>query len=339
MPASSVAVRSLALALMGFGGASALAQTANVSAFNPYNGIGLPGSPAPAIPLQAGPMGVPAQPGMAFNPWRPAGVAAGWGAAPPTPPAYASYQGGYQGGYDRGSYLPAPPPGPLESRIVAIPERGERAGARRAPASITPTPAVPPQTQAAVTPPPPSAAATGRMPQLVVPAEPPAAAMPAAPAPVPVQRPPAQTAAPTPAPTPAPPPAPTPAPSAPPAQTAAVAPPPTPPAPPAVRPPPPAGAPMATVQFGRESAEISGEARSELDRVAKSLGSTRQIEVRAYATGPDPADARKIALARALAVRSYLIDQGVKARIEVGAFASETRGPGSERVDVLTPGG
>ena len=119
----------------------------------------------------------------------------------------------------------------------------------------------------------------------------------------------------------------------------AIAPPPTPPATPAVRPPPPAGAPMATVQFGRESAEITGEARSELDRVAKSLGSTRQIEVRAYATGPDPADARKIALARALAVRSYLIDQGVKARIEVGAFASETRGPGSERVDVLTPGG
>ena len=49
MPASSVAVRSLALALLGFGGASALAQTANVSAFNPYNGIGLPGSPAPAL--------------------------------------------------------------------------------------------------------------------------------------------------------------------------------------------------------------------------------------------------------------------------------------------------
>lgn len=333
MPASSVAARSLALALLGFGGASALAQTANVSAFNPYNGIGLPGSPAPAVPLQAGPMGVPAQPGMAFNPWRPAGVAAGWGAAPPAPPAYASYQGGYQGGYDRGSYLPAPPPGPLESRIVAIPERGERAGVRRAPASIAPTPAAPPQTEAAATPPPPSAATTGRMPQLVVPAEPPSATTPAAPAPVPVQRPPAQAAAPTPAPTPAP------APTAPPAQTAAVAPPPTPPAPSAVRPPPPAGAPMATVQFGRESAEISGEARSELDRVAKSLGSTRQIEVRAYATGPDAADARKIALARALAVRSYLIDQGVKARIEVGAFASETRGPGSERVDVLTPGG
>jgi outer membrane protein OmpA-like peptidoglycan-associated protein len=94
---------------------------------------------------------------------------------------------------------------------------------------------------------------------------------------------------------------------------------------------------MATLQFGRDSAEISGESRGELERVAKSLGSTRQIEVRAYATGSDPADARKVALARALAVRSYLIDQGVKARIEVGAFASETRGAGSDRVDILSP--
>jgi outer membrane protein OmpA-like peptidoglycan-associated protein len=96
---------------------------------------------------------------------------------------------------------------------------------------------------------------------------------------------------------------------------------------------------MASVNFTRDSAEISGEARGELDRIAKSLNSLKTVEVRAYATGPDPADARKVALARALAVRSYLIDQGVKIRIEVGAFASEARGVGSDRVDVITPGG
>ena len=44
-----------------------------------------------------------------------------------------------------------------------------------------------------------------------------------------------------------------------------------------------------------------------------------------------------MALARALSVRSYLIDQGVKARIEVGAFASSGSSGGSERVDVLGP--
>lgn len=330
MPASSVAVRSLALAFLGFGSASALAQ--NVSAFNPYNGIGLPGSPAPMMP-QASAGGAPAQPGMAFNPWRPAGVAAGWGAAPPAPTAFAAYPGEYQGGgyqgrYDRGSYLPAPPSGPIESRIVAIPERGERDGARRAPTPIAPTPT--PQTHAALSPSPPATTPPPAAPSAI----PPAIVVPStAPAPVPVQR---QPAAAAPAPTPAPAPAPAPA-EPPPAQTAAAAPAPTPPAPPAVRPPPPAGPAMATLQFGRDSAEISGESRSELERVAKSLGNTRQIEVRAYATGPDPADARKVALARALAVRSYLIDQGVKARIEVGAFASETRGAGSDRVDVLTP--
>ena len=52
---------------------------------------------------------------------------------------------------------------------------------------------------------------------------------------------------------------------------------------------------------------------------------------------PDPADARKVALARALAVRSYLIDLGVKSRIEVGAFAADGSSGPSERVDVITP--
>lgn len=93
---------------------------------------------------------------------------------------------------------------------------------------------------------------------------------------------------------------------------------------------------MASLLFASQSAEISGESRAELERVAKSLGG-RAIELRAYAGGPDPNDARKVALARALAVRSYLIDLGVKSRIEVGAFAAEGGGGPTERVDVITP--
>ena len=92
---------------------------------------------------------------------------------------------------------------------------------------------------------------------------------------------------------------------------------------------------MASVVFIPQSAEISGVARAELDRVAQSVKGVRGIELRAYASGSDPTEARKIALARALAVRSYLIDQNVKTRIEVGAFASISGG--SERVDVLAP--
>lgn len=331
MPASSVAARSLALVFLGLCSASAMAQ--NVSAFNPYNGIGLPGSPAPgATPQAVGPMATPPSPGMAFNPWRPAGGPAGWGqTTPPPPAAYAAYPGSY-GEYGRGSYLPAPPPGPIESRIVAIPQRGVPAPTPGRPSAAPPTPPV----TVTATPPAPAVATA-----------PPTPVQPATPEPVPLKRQPATTSGAAP-PIVAQPPAATsqPEPPAPkPPAIAAVAPPPQPAPPPAQaapagpRPPPPAGPAMASVQFNRESAEITGEARSELDRIAKSLNSQKQVEVRAYATGPDPADARKMALARALAVRSYLIDQGVKIRIEVGAFASENRGPGSERVDILSPSG
>ena len=42
-------------------------------------------------------------------------------------------------------------------------------------------------------------------------------------------------------------------------------------------------------------------------------------------------------VARALVVRSYLIDKGVKTRIEVGAYGGDSRGGGSDRVDILVP--
>ena len=63
----------------------------------------------------------------------------------------------------------------------------------------------------------------------------------------------------------------------------------------------------------------------------------RAIELRAYASGSDFTEARNVALARALSVRSYLIDRGIRTRIEIGAFASNGSGPGSNRVDVLGP--
>lgn len=102
-------------------------------------------------------------------------------------------------------------------------------------------------------------------------------------------------------------------------------------------PPAPKGTPAATVLFGSQSAEISGPGRAELDRIVKTMAGSRQIELRAYARGVDANDARKVSLARALAVRSYLIDQGLKARIEVGAFTSEGTSGGAERVEVFAP--
>ena len=105
---------------------------------------------------------------------------------------------------------------------------------------------------------------------------------------------------------------------------------------PAPQPPaPPARAPIAaTVAFTSQSAELSDASKGELDRVAKAVvdRNARQIELRAFTGNGDPAD-RKISLARALIVRTYLIDKGVKSKIEVGAFA----GDGKERVDILVP--
>ncbi|MFI5001187.1 MAG: hypothetical protein ACHQK9_15025, partial [Reyranellales bacterium] len=157
MPTSSVVVRSLALAALGLGSASALAQTANVTAFDPYDGVGLPGSAAPASGRRGVPMiqeAVPAG-GPAFNPWRPGGGVAGWGSGAPTQTPF--YEGYYSPGYSPGANLPPPPPGPIQSRVVAIPQRGDAPGSappRRATAppvaltapapEPTPTPAPPP---------------------------------------------------------------------------------------------------------------------------------------------------------------------------------------------------
>lgn len=327
MPTSSVAVRSLALAVLSLGAASvASAQGSNVTAFNPYSGIGLPGGPVPQYGPQAAYPIVdtvgPTAGGPAFNPWQPGGnvgasypvsagvVAAGSVAAGVPAPNYA---------YNPGAYLPAPPPGPIESRVVAIPELGNSPSRRE---SYTPVPTyVPPSPPVA----PPVAARPEPTPPTPTPA----------PTPMPVRTPaatPAPVAAPVAA-TPAPPAA-APAPAPPARATAAVAP----PLPPEPVVQPPKGPVAATIAFAGQSAELNDSAKTDLDRLAKNLGdrSLRQIEIRAYAGGADP-DSRKISLARALVVRSYLIDKGVKARIEVGAYGGDSRGGGSDRVDILVP--
>ena len=89
----------------------------------------------------------------------------------------------------------------------------------------------------------------------------------------------------------------------------------------------------ALLSLERQATSKIAEA-TDLDRLAKNLGdrSLRQIEIRAYAGGADP-DSRKISLARALVVRSYLIDKGVRSKIEIASVA----GGGGERVEVLVP--
>jgi len=325
MPLSSVMVRSLALAALGLSAApGSFAQSANVTAFNPYNGAGLPGAavaPAPgnAVPQAVGPSGTPTG-GLAFNPWIQSGPAStGWVGAQP---GYVPRPGYQAPSYSPAFGAPTPPAGPIRSELTAVPEFPEGYGrvpaptttSSSAPVVLTPSPAAPA--------PPPSPPVT--VTRNAEPPSPPATASP-------------PVAAPPPAATPVEPPAGAAAAAAPPpAPVAAVAPPPPASEPEAPAPPAPA-APLASISFAPQSAEIAGIGRSELDRIAKVSTGMKQIELRAYATGSDANEARKIALARALSVRSYLIDQGVRIRIEVGAFSSSTAGAGSDRVDVLGP--
>jgi outer membrane protein OmpA-like peptidoglycan-associated protein len=98
--------------------------------------------------------------------------------------------------------------------------------------------------------------------------------------------------------------------------------------------PPPTKAPLAaSIPFVGRSPDLTDATRTTLDGVGKTLSDKRPrlVEVRAFATGDDIVS-RQISLARALVVRAYLIDRGVKSRIDVGAFLGD-----DERVDILVP--
>jgi hypothetical protein len=143
--------------------------------------------------------------------------------------------------------------------------------------------------------------------------------------------------------------APPPVPAAPEPRTEAVVPPPAPPPSPAAqaaparttaastepRRRPPAGPPLTTVIFTPRSANLSDDARVALGFFAQDPRTQRlrRIELWAGSSADDPADAGKIAFARALAVHAYLIDLGVKAQIEIAGYA-ETGGVSPDRVDV-----
>jgi outer membrane protein OmpA-like peptidoglycan-associated protein len=157
---------------------------------------------------------------------------------------------GAPGTYERSANLPAPPPGPIESRLVSVP-----AG--------------------------PSAPAA---PSVTVPATPP----------------PATTLAST---------------------------------TPTVVPSTQSGGPFGAVAFMDRSAALTPATKAELDQIARRIADQklRHIELRAFAADTGP-DSRKIALARALVVRSYLMDKGVKSRIEVGSFSGD-----GDSVEILVP--
>lgn len=99
---------------------------------------------------------------------------------------------------------------------------------------------------------------------------------------------------------------------------------------------------IARIAFDTEAAAIVGPARGELNAVADGLRfDPRRIELRAYAgvPGDKSSEARRLSLKRGLAVRAYLIDQGIDPRrIDVRALGgiSDTGAP--DRVDIAYSG-
>jgi len=130
--------------------------------------------------------------------------------------------------------------------------------------------------------------------------------------------------------------------SSPPEQTAAAAPAAAPPVKPRAAPPAdtpiarPAGEPAATVTFEPRSADLSDGERLLLQSFARNTNTRRlrQVLLYGYAGASDPVEARKLALARVLAVHATLIDLGLKADVEIGDFSQANEGS-SDRVDVM----
>ncbi len=96
-----------------------------------------------------------------------------------------------------------------------------------------------------------------------------------------------------------------------------------------------------TVEFAPGGSEITPAGRALLDTVAGQLAADARLhlELVAYAgaTGDDAIEARRIALARALQMRSYLIEKGVpSSRMDVRALGNRNAGGGpADRVDLV----
>ena len=94
------------------------------------------------------------------------------------------------------------------------------------------------------------------------------------------------------------------------------------------------------IQFPEGSAELPEIARQELTALAQKLGANEsmRIQLLAYASGTTDAAsrARRMSLSRALAVRSYLIAQGVRStRMDVRALGNNVQGEPADRVDII----
>lgn len=104
--------------------------------------------------------------------------------------------------------------------------------------------------------------------------------------------------------------------------------------------PAPASGEILSIPFTGGSSELPGGAEENLKAIAAQLaaGDGLRAQVKAYADGSSgsASSARRLSLSRALAVRSILIELGVRStRIDVRALGDRNEGGAPDRVDVL----
>ena len=100
----------------------------------------------------------------------------------------------------------------------------------------------------------------------------------------------------------------------------------------------------ARILFAEGSAELSAGDKQKLLAVADQLQRDPEIRIQllAFAAGDDatPNAARRLSLSRALAVRGFLVDQGIAAaRVQVRALGQSSEDGPQDRVDIKPQGG
>lgn len=93
--------------------------------------------------------------------------------------------------------------------------------------------------------------------------------------------------------------------------------------------------------FAPNTSDTPDQAKSTLEKVVAALKADEQVHIQliAYASGPpdQASQARRVSLQRAISVRSYLMEQGIKStRIDVRALGNRSDVPGpQDRVDIV----
>ena len=95
-----------------------------------------------------------------------------------------------------------------------------------------------------------------------------------------------------------------------------------------------------TVLFASDSDHLPESANGDLEKLAKKMGQdeslTLQLLAYAAADEANASNARRLSLTRALRVRTYLMELGVRStRIEVRALGNKIEGGPADRVDLV----